>query len=327
MGEERVLKRMSQQHGLISRRQALAGMTQGQVRQRLSSGTWIRDARGVYRHACSPPTPVSRLLAACMAHNALASHRSAAALHRIDGFRLDRVEVVLRAGQAREIRGLKLHESSQMELAKPVEIDGVPCTPLDRTILDLAAVVSRKQLDDAIDSVLRDRRLRLMDLERVLAAHSRRGRDGCGRLRAALVDRCGDDRVPLSAWSRRVSDLLASRGLPLPVLEHRVDGPEGGFVAQVDLAYPCQRLAIELDSKRWHMDHVSFETDRERRNRLIQAGWSVLNFTWDYCKQRPDDLCNLVAQTLAAPPTPNQTEILVQKSVTQPRPQEFREAG
>ena len=60
------------------------------------------------------------------------------------------------------------------------------------------------------------------------------------------------------------------------------------------------------------MDHVSFETDRERRNRLIQAGWSVLNFTWDYCKQRPDDLCNLVAQTLAAPPTPNQTEILVQ---------------
>ena len=185
-----------------------------------------------------------------------------------------------------------------MDLTKPVTIQGVPTTCLSRTFVDLAAVVSRKRLDYAIDSVLRDRRLRLVDLERVLASHSRRGRDGCGKLRAALEDRCGDDRVPLSAWSRMVATLLVAAGLPRPVLEHRVDDARGTFLAQVDLAYPSHRMAIELDSRRWHMDHVSFEADRDRRNRLIRAGWQVLNFTWDYYKNSPEGLCTLVRDTL-----------------------------
>lgn len=294
------MERMRQQHGVITHAQALEdGMTYRQVRQRLSSGLWVQVARGVYRHSVVPETPVSRLLAACVAHDGLASHRCAAALHRIDGFKLDRVEIVLPVGKTREIKGVRLHESSQMNLTKPVTIDGVPTTCLPRTFVDLAAVVSRKRLDYAIDSVLRDRRLRLIDLERVLTAHSRRGRDGCGKLRSALEDRCGRDRVPLSAWSRMVEALLVEAGLQRPVLEHRVDDAQGRFVAQVDLAYPNHCVAIELDSKRWHMNHVSFESDRDRRNRLIQAGWQVLNFTWDYYKSDPAGLCALVRSTLA----------------------------
>lgn len=292
---------MRQQHGVIAHAQAIDdGMTYRQVRQRLSSGLWVQVARGVYRHAVAPETPVSRLLAACVAHGGLASHRCAAALHKIDGFELDRVEIVMPVGKTREIKGVRLHESSQMDLTKPVTIDGVPTTCLPRTFVDLAAVVSRRQLDYAIDSVLRARRLRLVDLERVLAAHSRRGRDGCGKLRAALEDRCGNDRVPLSAWSRMVEALLVKAGLQRPVLEHRVDDAQGRFVAQVDLAYPDYGVAIELDSKRWHMDHESFESDRDRRNRLIQAGWQVLNFTWDYYKNDPVGLCTLVRSTLSA---------------------------
>lgn len=297
--EARILRRMRQQHGLISRRQALqAGMSSHQINERLRTGRWVRAARGVYRHVVSPTTPLSRLLAGCLACGALASHRSAAALHGIDGYELDRVELVVALGRRPAIKGAKLHRTTQMDLAKPVIRKGVPCTGLDRTVLDLAAVVSRTRLDHTIDAVLRDGQLRPCDLYRVLVSHSRRGRAGCGAFRAALDDRCGDDPVPLSAWSRMAADLLAESGLPRPSMEYQVEDTCGTFLAQVDLAYPSHRVAIELDSKRWHLNSISFEQDPQRRNALTVEGWTVLNFTWSSYKERPGELCDAVARVL-----------------------------
>ena len=160
--ERRVRARMASQHGLATREQALAaGMTEHQIEERLRSARWVRAARGVYRHAAVPSTPESRLLAVCMAYGALASHRSAAALQGIDGYELDRVEVVVAKGRVRRIPGARLHHSTQMHLARPVERNGIPCTRLDRTVLDLAGSVSRAVLDRTIDAVLRDGLLRL----------------------------------------------------------------------------------------------------------------------------------------------------------------------
>ena len=295
MDEKLIHERMKRQHGLVTRGQALkAGMTDKQIRGRTNAGYWVRAARGVYRHGSAPNTRTARLLGVCLAHNALASHRSAAALHDIDGFRLDRIEVVVQRGKARPIKGVHLHQSTQMDLTRPIDCQGVPCTGLGRTLLDLAAVVSRPRLDQAIDSVLRDGRLRSSDLYRVLVSHARRGRDGCADFRASLEDR-DDDSVPLSVWSRMVADLLVESGLDRPVMEHRVYGVNGTFIAQVDLAYPDCRVAIELDSKRWHLNRVSFDEDPERRNRLIVADWTVLNFTWNHYVRDPHNLCVTVA--------------------------------
>lgn len=303
--EERVLRRMSQQHGLIHRSQALEdGMTSGQIVQRLRTGRWERVARGVYRHAATRPTRLSRLLAVCLAHNALASHRSAAALHRIDGYSLDRIEVievVVASNRSPAVKGAQLHKSAQMGLAKPTVREAIPVTGVGRTVLDLAAVVGRKQLDDTIDAVLRDGRLRLWDLYGVLVTHSRQGRNGCLALRAALDARMGDGGVPLSRWSRMVSALLAGAGLDRPCFEYPIYSADGEFIAQVDLAYPDRCLAIELDSVRWHHNLHSFSHDRQRRNRLLLAGWDVLSFTWDDYARRPDQLCATVAAAVAPP--------------------------
>ena len=305
MMESEVLSRMKEQHGLISRSQAIAaGMTDKQIRGRVEAGRWTRVARGVYRHGAAPATLEARLLGLCMAYKALASHRAAAALHCIDGYYLDRFEMVVPHGRARPIRGAVLHQSTQMDLAKPVDLQGVPTTGLGRTLIDVSAVVSRTRLDQAIDSVLRDGRLRLEDLYRVLVSHARRGRDGCSAFRASLEDRGGEAEVPLSAWSRMVADLLVEAGLPRPAMEHRVCNHQGEFIAQVDLAYPGDRLAIELDSKRWHLNRVSFDKDPERRNRLIVAGWTVLNFTWNHYVQEPDRLCATVAAACGRQPAP-----------------------
>ena len=298
-GDGRVLERMRQQHGLIVRSQALDnGMTSAQIGQRLRTGQWERVAHGVYRHAATEQTRLSRLLAVCLAHNALASHRSAAALHGIDGYSLDRIEVVVAANRSPAVKGARLHRSAQMDLARPTERKSVPVTGLGRTVLDVAAVVSRRQLDDTIDSVIRNGQLRLWDLYDVLVSHARRGRNGCAALRAALDARLGDDRVPLSRWSRMVSDLLVGDGLDRPRFEYPIHAADGEFIAQVDLAYPDRSLAIELDSVRWHHNLHNFNRDRRRRNRLLLAGWNVLNFTWDDYSRRPDQLCAAVAAAL-----------------------------
>jgi hypothetical protein len=312
MSETEVLECMSRQHGLATRAQALAaGMTDKQIRGRVKTGHWVRLAHGVYRHGSAPNTLLARLLGVCLARGALASHRSAAALHGIDGFRLDRMEVVVPHGRGRPISGVNLHQSTQMDLARPVECDGIPTTGLGRTLLDVSAAVSRRRLDQAIDSVLRDGRMRTSDLYRVLVSHARRGRDGCAAFRDSLEDRHGET-VPLSVWSRMVSDLLVESGLNCPTMEHRVHTPDGEFVAQVDLAYPDSRIAIELDSRRWHLNRVSFDKDPERRNRLTIAGWTVLNFTWSHYVDDPRGLCATVTEAcqqshqakLMASPTP-----------------------
>ena len=296
MDHQRVLRRMRSQYGIITRAQALAdGMTRAQIDHCVRTGGWVREARGVYRHAATAPTPMSRLFAAGMAHDGLASHRSAAALHGIEGFKLDRVELTVPPGKRPSIAGVKLHRSRQLSLAQPTERQGVPCTGRARTVMDLASVVTSKRLDRVIDAVLRDRLLRPSDLYGVLALHARRGRNGCAAFRSALESRLGDDPVPLSEWSRMVEDLLVDAGLARPCLEYRVCSADARLLAQVDLAYPARRVAIELDSVRYHLNRQSFVSDPRRRNRITLAGWTVLTFTWDDYINRPEDLCGAVA--------------------------------
>ena len=83
MDERLIRSYMRKQHGLISRAQALqAGMTRHQVQHHLDMDRWRAVAVSVYQNAAVPETPRSRLLAACIAHGGLASHRAAAAAAR-----------------------------------------------------------------------------------------------------------------------------------------------------------------------------------------------------------------------------------------------------
>ena len=92
-----------------------------------------------------------------------------------------------------------------------------------------------------------------------------------------------------------VEDLLVGAGLGRPRLEYRICDRSGAFLAQVDLAYPGHRVAIELDSVRYHLNRESFVSDPRRRNRLTVAGWKVLSFTWDDYINHPSRLCDAVS--------------------------------
>lgn len=95
---------------------------------------------------------------------------------------------------------------------------------------------------------------------------------------------------------RLVRRLVANR-LPEPKLQHEVYDTAGRFVARLDLAYPGDRVGLEMNGFRWHATPLAYARDQERLRRLAALGWLVLPAT-------PLDLAgdgsDLAAQVAAA---------------------------
>jgi len=240
----------------------------------------------------------TRLLAVCLTSGGLASHRCAAALWKLDQFWTPRVEVVIPHGSSYRDEHHRVHRSTQWDRTEQCTINAIPCTGIERTILDLAAVVSLRRVELAAESAMR---LGLIDwpaLRECLIRHSRQGRDGCGRLRLLLDARHGDDPLPLSAWSRLVAHILGDAGVPAPQLEYPIVDQAGRLLTQVDLAWPEQRIALELDSVRYHLNRKSFEKDKRKRNKARLMGWTIHEVTWSMSIDDKPGLVRLVRSAL-----------------------------
>lgn len=287
---------VSTRHGVFSRLEAnTLGVSNSQISTRVRNGQFLRVAPSVYAIAGAPNTWEQRARVAALSTRGLVSHQAAAYVHGIDGFQARDIEVIVPKYRRPAGAGFRLHRTTQFGRADGQEVDGVPVTGLPRTVLDVAAVVGPKRLNWMVDAVIRQGMVEWEDLFHVWVIHSIQGRNGSGRLRELLEERYGDDRVPDSKWNRMVSDLLINAGLPAPLLEHEIRS-NGRFIGRVDLAYPEERLAIELDSSRWHLNSESFVKDPRRKNQLTLAGWTVLTFTWTDYSDTPGALINTVRQ-------------------------------
>lgn len=269
-------------HGVLTKDDALAeGITAHQLRRAVERGELERVHPGVFRIAGAPRSWHQSLLLAVLAGgpSALASHRSAAVLWDLDGTTRGRPEIVAPRHLRARYEPVRCHESKDLQLAMPTERLRIPCTGLERTIVDLGAVTPVDRVQQAIDDAIRRRLCTWDDLLHTLVMHSRRGRRGVGALRAILEESYGKT-VPDSRFNRLVERLLVASDLPEPTVEQTVLGPEGQFLARVDLAYPQLKIAIELDSRRYHLTTEAFESDRPRQNHLEVLGWIVLRYTW-----------------------------------------------
>jgi very-short-patch-repair endonuclease len=94
------------------------------------------------------------------------------------------------------------------------------------------------------------------------------------------------EEVTDSHFELLVLALLAEHGLPTPVLHHKVLVGDR-FVAEVDLAYPDLKIAIELDGKH-HLDEDVWQRDLPRQNDLLLEGWLILRFTWKRVSEKPE---------------------------------------
>jgi very-short-patch-repair endonuclease len=299
----------AQQHGLFTRAQARQlGLDDGAITHGLAVRAWHSVHRSVFRVAGSPTTWRSSLMAACLGGDALASHCSAAVLWGLDGFAEEAPEVSRRRGTNFRAPGVRSHESTDLPMAGRVVIDGIPTTGIARTLVDLGAVVPQWKVERAVDEAVRRRLLTIQDAWAVLIRHSRRGRRGCGKLRAVL-----NDRIPVGStdsWFERLFlRALSDTSLPTPVTQHVVRD-RAGYVVRVDVAWPEQKVAVELDGKAFHLNAEAFEHDAAVRNRLRLEGWVVLVVTWKMFTEQPFTVWSHIRRALDGV-SPHQGELPV----------------
>jgi hypothetical protein len=289
------------QHSLITLAQLIElGGSRQLADRRVASGRWRRIHPGVYLILGHEFTWEARVLADVLAagDGTLASHRCGATLWNVERFRPGRPELSVQRHRRPKRLDARIHESTDLHLARPVLRRGIPTTGLVRTLLDTSAVVTPEAIEHAIDDTLRTTSTEWPDLYDALVAHSRRGRNGCGFLRRVLDERFGDKVITDSWFEKLVRRLLLDEGLPVPESQWNVyDGP--AFVGELDLAWPDHRVGAELQSKAHHLNATSFEKDPQKLNRIRLLGWSILEFTWGFYVNQPQKLCDQVSQALS----------------------------
>lgn len=71
--------------------------------------------------------------------------------------------------------------------------------------------------------------------------------------------------------------------------------PVRGYV--VDIAFPKEKIAIEVDGWAFHVDQATFQRDRRRQNHISLDGWQILRFTWLDLTEHPH---RVIAEIAAA---------------------------
>lgn len=179
-------------------------------------------------------------------------------------------------------------------------VEGIPCTSLARTLLDLADVVSQRELERACDQA---EVLQLFDLHALEDVLERaRGRRGVRALRAALTGQATATTLTRSELEEGLLELCRAARLPAPQLNAWIALDGGGLEA--DFLWREQRLIVETDGRQVHTTSQAFERDRRRDQRLVLAGWRVVRFTWRQVVREPAIVEATIRALLRERPSP-----------------------
>ncbi|HWD09908.1 MAG TPA: type IV toxin-antitoxin system AbiEi family antitoxin domain-containing protein, partial [Actinomycetota bacterium] len=169
--ERRIAQVARQQHGLVTRQQAMAqGLSPREITLRVKRQEWERVLRGVFRLPGVSPSWPGTVMASVLAagRGAVASHRAVASLLDLPNV-VRRLDVTVPAERRLELPGLIVHRSRRLHPADLREIKGIPATSPARTIVDLASLYDRRQLTAVLDEAAARRLLSRTDLVDALA--------------------------------------------------------------------------------------------------------------------------------------------------------------
>lgn len=263
--------------GLVRDRDlVLAGMSRRTIRRRLQVGTWQRVAPGLVDVGRTRWDRQRRTLAAVMAGPAgtVASHESAAALHDLADIALPKRPhvTVRRSRRAVEIDDVVVHTT--LYPVEPEVVQGVPVTPIPRTLRDLAVVVTDRVLARAVRDALRRG-----TPSRALLDATPEGHPGSARLLSAVTREVeGGARRLESPLEAECLGMLQDTDLPAPVVQHPLLLADGRRV-RIDLAWPEELVAVEVDGAGWHADALARAADRNRRDGLKALGWEIVSIS------------------------------------------------
>ncbi|MFJ6456302.1 type IV toxin-antitoxin system AbiEi family antitoxin domain-containing protein [Paenarthrobacter sp. NPDC091669] len=261
---------------------AVAALVRRGVLVRLRRGCYIRGRTW----AVQKPSVRSRQLIAAHAHGTLTtsggglvySHTSAARLHRLFLWDVDdRVHITQKQTPSPISHGRDVVAHSRMlEEGEVVLVDGLPCTSLERTVVDCCLMLDFRQ-----SLVLMDHALRIgadsARLGQMCAAL--RGRNGVLSLRRALQDADPRSESPGETLAR---ELLLRLRIETPELQVKVRTVEGRH--RLDFAWRDKKLALEFDGRVKYFDYAPTEEvifqERQREKALMEDGWTFIRVKW-----------------------------------------------
>ena len=248
------------------------GGTKNAAYNRAARTVWQKPQRGVFLHSAASPTFRQRVLAALTycGDDACASHRTAAFLEGLDGVPEPEIIEITMTQRDRPVpKGVHVYRSRRA-ITKRRWADGIRVTPIERTLLDCAAVVAVEDVERTVESALLQR---LTTEERIyleLVERGGRGVHGARRLWRVMHER-PEGRPARSYFEIRTGHALRSGGLGHFVRNYPVSVDGESF--ELDKAFPDQQVAVESDGRRWHSTRTQRERDRRRQRKLEAAGW------------------------------------------------------
>jgi very-short-patch-repair endonuclease len=188
--------------------------------------------------------------------------------------------------------GIRVRRTGPLERDEVTVRDNIPITTPERTLYDLAGLVSDRELERSVGETFA---LRLAQRPRILALLDRyAGRRGATRLRKLLQE---ESSIALcrSEAEERFLELIRKAGLARVQANVIVAGHK------VDFVWRTERLVVEIDGRAFHATKRKFEGDRRRDADLVAAGLRVIRVTWRQIMNEPEVLIARLAQALVRP--------------------------
>jgi hypothetical protein len=249
--DERLAEIAELQAGAVAKRQLHdAEISAKDIKVRLRRGSLsATPARGVYRVAGAGRTWRQDLWVALLAgpEGTLASHLSAAALRGLVAPPSIPQVTVPRATSGR-FGGATVHYASVAANDRG-EADGIAATALGRTLVDCAAVLQQKALNDLVDAALGRH---LCTYREITGAWERAGHVRGGMRLTQALGPYAPGAEPGSVGAAKVLRRICEWGFPMPLCEYEIRDEHDEWVATVDFAWPDWWFVLEHDGEEGH---------------------------------------------------------------------------
>jgi very-short-patch-repair endonuclease len=200
------------------------------------------------------------------------------------------IDVVL-AGNRVGPKEVRVHRVRQLDNRDVTRRDGIPITTVPRTLLDLAAVATPRQLRRAVNEAVRRDRLTPRMVDDICSRHERK--KGIKAFRTATAALNPGTHRTRSDLEDDFLRLCHKHRLPTPDSNTKVEGYE------VDMHFLGTNLIVELDSYEYHRTPAEFDADRRKDAALKLKGYEVLRVSDAWLNADPDEVAQTVRQLLA----------------------------
>jgi hypothetical protein len=267
---------IARQSGLITRAQALAhGLTEEAIRSRIrTDGPWQVLVPGVYAAFTGDATPTQKEVAALLyaGPSSAITGQAAMAAHGIKTLGRTVVDVLIPATCKRRDHTF-VHVLRTWRVPKIVYNAGERrYVPPARAVADAARLVRDiRDVRSVLAAAVQWHRVSVTELAAELEQGPTRG---SAQFRAALLEVADGIRSSAEADLRK---LIKRSGLPDPLYNPRLFVGEE-FIAMPDTWWPEAGVAVDIDSRQWHLSPADWERTMARHSRMSALGITVLHY-------------------------------------------------